>query len=105
VERILLASEGLAAERRSQVFVSVAKPEAAREAFALARALRREGLSVEMEQSGRSVKGQFRHADRIGALVVVIVGEGTEIKDMQSGEQRPASDSEEAVRMVTAALA
>jgi histidyl-tRNA synthetase len=99
VERILLASEG--AEHDAQpVFVAVAKPEAAREAFRLVRELRREGLRAEMEQSGRSVKGQFKHADRIGARAVVIVGDQIEVKDMASGEQRPAADADEVVRMV-----
>jgi histidyl-tRNA synthetase len=60
--------------------------------------LRGEGLHVEMEQAGRSVKGQFRHADRVGARNVVIVGDGIEIKDMETGEQRSVEGVDEVVR-------
>ena len=102
VERILLASDPAGAQREPPVFVAVAKPEAARRAFALLRELRRQGLPAEMEQSGRSVKGQFKHADRIGARAVVIVGDEIEVKDMRSGEQRPVGDTHEAVRAVAA---
>jgi histidyl-tRNA synthetase len=66
------------------------------------RVLRRQGLPAEMEQAGRSVKGQFKHADRIGARAVVIVGDGLEVKDMESGDQRPAADTDEVVRLVGA---
>jgi histidyl-tRNA synthetase len=100
VERILMASGEPDDDRPAPVFVAVAEPAAARTAFGLVRELRRRGLPAEMEQSGRSVKGQFKHADRIGARAVVIVGDQIEVRDMQSGEQRPASDAAEAVRMV-----
>jgi histidyl-tRNA synthetase len=108
VERILLAIDGNAArqqpEDRPVAFVAVPKAEGARAAFRVARALRAAGLVTEMEQGGRSVKGQLKHADRLGAGAVVIVGEDElEVKDMRSGEQRPASDVEEAVRLASEA--
>jgi histidyl-tRNA synthetase len=53
-----------------------------------------------MEQSGRSVKGQFKHADRIGARAVVVVGDGIEVKDMESGEQRAAESAADVLRLV-----
>jgi histidyl-tRNA synthetase len=102
VERILLAAEGPEESGDEAVFVAVAKPEAGREAFRLVRELRRQGVRVEMEQAGRSVKGQFKHADRIGARAVVIVGDGLEMKDMQSGEQRPVADAAEVAKLVGA---
>ena len=103
VERILLAAESGAEDGGRPVFVAVAKPEAAREAFALARALRAQGVRAELEQGGRSVKGQFRHADRIGARAVIVVGDGIEVKDMTSGEQRQAANADEALRLAAAA--
>ena len=39
----------------------------------------------------------MKHADRIGARAVLIVGDGIEVKDMASGEQTPASDIDDAV--------
>jgi histidyl-tRNA synthetase len=82
------------------VFVALAKPERERDAFLLLRELRRSGLRAEMEQAGRSVKGQFKHADRIGARAVVIVGDRLEVKDMASGDQRPAADAGEVLKLV-----
>ena len=102
IERILLASEPPPESDGRLVFVAVAKPEASREAFRLLRELRRQGFPAEMEQAGRSVTGQFKHADRIGARAVVIVGDGLEVKDMESGDQRPAADTDEVVRLVGA---
>jgi histidyl-tRNA synthetase len=102
VERILLAGDAPEEPGGDAVFVAVAGPEAGREAFRLVRELRRQGVRVEMEQAGRSMKGQFKHADRIGARAVVIVGDGLEVKDMRSGEQRPVADADEVVRLVGA---
>jgi histidyl-tRNA synthetase len=100
VERILMAAEPPGSATKAPVFVVVAKEEAAAEAFEVVRALRASGVFAEIEQAGRSVKGQFRHADRIGARDVVIVGDGIEVKNMESGEQRPAADADEVVRML-----
>jgi histidyl-tRNA synthetase len=72
------------------VFVAVAQPAGAGAAFALAQKARAAGLSAQLELAGRSLKGQLRHADRIGARYVAIVGEDgrATLRDMSSGEQR-----------------
>jgi len=97
VERILLASEDSGERPAPDVYVVVAKPEAAATAFRMASRLRERGLHAELEQAGRSVKGQFKHADRIGARRVAIVGDAIEVKDMASGEQREVAGVDEAV--------
>ena len=57
-------------------------------AFALAENARRAGLQAQLELAGRSLKGQLKHADRIGARYVAIVGdEGVSLKNMESGDQ------------------
>ncbi len=48
---------------------------AAGPALALARRLRQTGLRVEMESPGRRLKAQMKHADKIGARFVVILGD------------------------------
>ena len=105
VERMLLAAGERPAEADARVFIAIAKPEAARGAFSLAQRLRKSGLHVETEQAGRSMKGQLKQADRIGARATVIVGDGIEVKDMQSGEQREAAGDEDVERLVREALA
>ena len=96
IERILLAAgeQPLAAEL-VDLFVALAKPEGARVAFELSREARRAGLHAQQELGSRSLKGQLRHADRIGARYVAIVDDGTSaagglvsLRNMESGEQR-----------------
>ena len=70
------------------MFIALAKPDTRPTAFALARRLRGEGIRVELEQAGRSLKGQLKQADRIGARTTVILGDTIDVKDMDSG--RPA---------------
>jgi histidyl-tRNA synthetase len=105
IERMLLAADDEAADDAPRVYVAVAKPESAGEAFRYWRALRAEGFRVEMEQAGRSMKGQLRQADRIGARATVIVGDGVDVKDMTSGEQTQVADDAEAVQRLRDLLA
>jgi histidyl-tRNA synthetase len=102
VERILLAQgEGVrGAYWRARAYVALAKPERRQEAFRVVRALRAGGAEADMEQAGRSLKGQLKHADRWKATHVVIVGDELEVKDMESGEQRSVPDVDAAVRAV-----
>ena len=90
VERILLAAEAGPSERPRSIFVSYATPEDEPRGLRSSRpSLRAAGPArVQLEQAGRSIKGQFKHADRLGAGAVVIVGDELEVKDMESGEQR-----------------
>jgi histidyl-tRNA synthetase len=105
VDRIMLAAEGREPDEGSRVFVAVASPDRRREAFGLARRLRAEGLHVQVEQAGRSLKGQLKQADRIGARATLIVGDAIEVKDMASGEQRQAADEQETLVAVQEILA
>jgi histidyl-tRNA synthetase len=104
IERILLASTA-EEEAEPRVFVALAKPDRMRTAFELARRLRDEGIRVEIEQAGRSLKGQLKQADRIGARTTVILGDSMDVKDMDSGEQREASGPDEVVDLVREAFA
>jgi histidyl-tRNA synthetase len=93
VERILLAAADLpSAPELVDLYVALATDGAAGDkvAFKLAQDARRAGLNSQLELAGRSLKGQLRHADRIGARYVAIVGSEstTSLKDMQSGEER-----------------
>jgi histidyl-tRNA synthetase len=88
IERMLLAAEPMEDRVEVDLFVAYAKPQYAREALRLATAARRGGLHAEVELAGRSLKGQLKQADRVGARYVALLGdEGAQLKDMQSGEQ------------------
>jgi hypothetical protein len=51
------------------------------------------------------MKGQMKQADRIGARATEIVGDVTEVRDMDSGEQTHVSNGAEAVERVRELLA
>ncbi len=103
VERLLLASSE-SPDTEDRVFIALAKPDSTQTAFALARRLRDQGIRVEVEQAGRSLRGQLKQADRIGARTTVILGDTIDVKDMDSGEQRQADGPDEAVQMIQEAL-
>jgi histidyl-tRNA synthetase len=90
VERILLAADRPpVAPPPVDLYVAFTDPERRATAFALTGEARRAGLGAQMELAGRSLKGQFKQADRVGAHFVAILGEeGAELKDMESGDQR-----------------
>ena len=100
IERILLAAGREPPAARPRVYVVHEGHDV--EAFTLTRRLRAAGIAAEMEQAGRSLKGQMKQADRLGARWVAIVGDGDpQLKDMESGEQRAVVSPEallEAVR-------
>jgi histidyl-tRNA synthetase len=100
IERILLVAQDEIGGDDARVYVAVAKPEARRQAFGLARTLREQGIRTEVEQAGRSLKGQLRQADRIGARAAVIVGDAIDVKDLDSGDQSEVAGSEAMVARV-----
>ena len=98
VERTLLAlttaEAAPAPPARVQVFIVVADRAAAARAFAIAADLRRAGLAVDLGFDGRSVKAQFKVADRSGARFALVLGRDeldsgmVTLKDLHSGEQQ-----------------
>ena len=99
IERILLASETKFPPPPRPVFVALETPGARGPAFCVVTALREAGVRAEMEQAGRSIKGQLKQADRLNARAVVIVGEDMAWRDMDSGEQRSVTGIQEIVRI------
>jgi histidyl-tRNA synthetase len=97
IERILMARREPAESPGEGVFVAVAKPERRADAFGVVRELREAGVAADMEHTERSLKGQLKQADRLGAHYTVILGDTTEVKDMRSGEQREVTDVLQAV--------
>jgi histidyl-tRNA synthetase len=93
IERILLALDEEVAGEGRDVFISYAVDDGGQRALALslARELRRAGLSAEFDLAGRGLKGQLKHADRIGARrVLILEADGAaQLRDMASREQRP----------------
>jgi histidyl-tRNA synthetase len=91
VERILLSGAEESLPRAPgvvELFIALEDEGRRADAFATLVDARRAGLHTQMEQAGRSVKGQLKHADRIGARQVAIFGaDGIQVKDLESGRQ------------------
>ena len=90
IERILLAVSDEEGGPASDVFVVAADGQRDR-ALALAVELRRAGIAADLDLAERSIKGQMKQANRVGAAKAVILEEdGTaQLRDMGTGEQGP----------------
>jgi histidyl-tRNA synthetase len=77
-ERTMLAMEAVGAiadvPPLVEVYVAAVEASVGRAAFALLSALRDSGIAAETDHQGRSLKSQFKQADRRGARLVAIVG-------------------------------
>lgn len=79
---------------RLDVFVAVADVDAALPAAKLLHALRNCGLRADRDYQNKSLKAQFKAADRAGATHVIVLGENelvaqvATVKDLQTGEQQ-----------------
>ncbi|MCK8114440.1 histidine--tRNA ligase [Anaerosoma tenue] len=112
-ERTLLALEAagvdIPAPPRADVFVARVDDSVLAEVFALAQRLRDAGIATELDHQGRSLKSQFKQADRLGARRVAVVGPDEiasgefTLRDMESKQERRVALSE-AVAAVTASL-
>lgn len=77
-ERAMLALEAFgvdpASDAPSCIYVANAGAELRGEVFALTHELRAAGLRTEADYQGRSLKSQFKQADKLGARLILIVG-------------------------------
>ncbi len=104
VERLLmLLGEGGAAPAAADVFLVTTSPALLPEAFRWKMELVAQGVRADMDYEGRSLKSQFRRADRSGAKAVVVLGEeeaargAVAYRDMEKATQEEVS-AEEAMR-------
>ena len=114
VERILLAAAagdgsdgdghlGGGVRRDPVVFVALESEAGTRAGFSILRALWRAGVRAQMEQAGRSLKGQLKQASRAGARAVIVVDDaGVRVRDMRAREEEIAADAEHAVELAVA---
>ena len=101
IERILLALDEDVTSAGMDLFVVVPEPDLRTKAVALVSELRHLGLAVEMDLAGRSVKGQFKQADRVGAAHALILEPGAtaSLKNMETGDQQTV-DPKDVARLI-----
>ena len=93
LDRILAAVGSRPPARALDVFLVVADPERRSLAHAFARRLRSAGVRCDLVAGWRSVRAQFRAADRRDAAVAVVIGSEWDaglvtVKDLSSGDER-----------------
>ena len=96
IERLLMVMEQTGVEIPAApvptVYIAGMDADCRKKAFALASALRLSGVNAEVDLMERSVKAQFKYADKIGAKYVAVIGgnelaEGkANVKCMTNGE-------------------
>ncbi|QRO02269.1 histidine--tRNA ligase [Archangium violaceum] len=92
---LLLKESGQHFGRPTDLFIAVADEGSADVAFTLASRLRREGLRVEFDTRGGSLKSQMKRADKVGAIFALVIGEAerqsgqAQLKPMAGGEPMP----------------
>jgi histidyl-tRNA synthetase len=102
IERILMAS----GERPAAVHpldLYVAFDDARADAFATLIESRGAGLAAQMELAGRSLKGQLKQAERLGARCVAIDdGESVRLRDLRAGTEETVARAALVDRLVAA---
>ncbi|HPS81820.1 MAG TPA: histidine--tRNA ligase [Candidatus Limiplasma sp.] len=105
MERVLMLLDQLAQEDQKlpipsnapDVFVASLNREFAVNAFELTLALRKAGLKADMDHAARSLKAQFKYADKLGAVYVAILGEDevakrvVKLRNMNTKEEQEIS--------------
>ena len=104
MERLLMAMEAENApferEKTADCYLLGMDGKSREKAFALAGELRRAGVSAETDLMTRSVKAQFKYADKAGARFVAVLGEAelaegaAEVKDMKNSSSEKVKFSE-----------
>ncbi len=106
VERVLIALDAakVAASPAAlpDFYAIAATPDARAALFSIVQALRAKGLSGDLDFEGRSVKAQFRSANRSGARFAVVVG-GEELAKQVVKVKNMADGAEQAVPVEEAA--
>ena len=97
LERVVLAmkEQGVnpRAKKAMEVYVITAGEDLEEESFILVQELRRAGICADRDYLGKSVKAQFKNADKYGASYTVVLGSEeisrgvVGLRDMSSGEQ------------------
>ena len=96
IERLLIVMEQsgveIPAPKAPTVYFAGMDAESRKQCFRLCSALRGAGISAEIDQMERSVKAQFKYADKLGVRYVAVIGESEladgsmNVKNMATGE-------------------
>ena len=103
IERLLMVMEQSGVEipmpKSPTVYFAGMDKESRKQCFTLCAKLRAAGVSAEIDQMERSVKAQFKYADKLGVKYVAVIGESEladgamNVKNMATGESEKVAFS------------
>jgi len=100
IERLLIVMEQTGVEIPAApvptVYIAGMDADCRKKAFALAAQLRLQGVNAEVDLMDRSVKAQFKYADKIGAKYVAVIG-GNELAEGKANVKCMADGTNEMV--------
>lgn len=100
IERLLIVMEQTGVEipapATPTVYLAGMDDECRKKAFALAVELRKAGIFAEVDHMERSVKAQFKYADKLGAKYVAVIG-GNELVEGKANVKNMSDGSSEGV--------
>jgi histidyl-tRNA synthetase len=100
IERLLMVMEQTGAvipePEKPTVYIAGMDGKCRKKAFQLASALRQNGVIAEIDHMDRSVKAQFKYADKIGAKYVAVIG-GNELAEGRANVKCMADGTSESV--------
>ena len=100
IERLLIVMEQTGVEipapRVPTVYIAGMDGECRKKAFEIAIALRAKGVFAEIDHMERSVKAQFKYADKLGAKYVAVIG-GNELSEGRANVKCMATGESESV--------
>ena len=100
IERLLIVMEQtgvvIPEPAKPTVYIAGMDGECRKKAFELAIALRKNGVFVEIDHMERSVKAQFKYADKLGAKYVAVIG-GNELAEGRANVKCMATGESESV--------
>ena len=101
IERLLIVMEQsgveIPAPNAPTVYLAGMDKESRKQCFKLCTALRGAGVSAEIDQMDRSIKAQFKYADKLGVKYVAVIGESElaegamNVKNMATGDSEKVS--------------
>ena len=104
IERLLMVMEAegvtIPESRKTRIYVAGMDENTRETAFKIVNELRLNGISAECDLMERSLKAQFKYADKLGAQYVAVIGENemnsgeVNIKKMSDGTQQTVKISE-----------
>lgn len=100
IERLLIVMEQtgveIPKEAKPVVYLAGMDKDCRQKAFEIATALRKAGIFAEIDHMERSIKAQFKYADKVGAQYVAVIG-GNELAEGKANVKRMETGDSESV--------